>query len=61
MTGVDAVLLELDRQRLKVSRLIDLERIPRKPGQTLLSALIKSRDLAQGIVLQEGAVAVNDH
>ena len=52
MRGADAVLEGLDKERLRVSKLIDLSRLPEEKGQKLLCTIIEARDLAQSLCLQ---------
>jgi hypothetical protein len=46
MRGIEAVSEKLGEERFRVSRLIDLERLPEEEGRLLLNALIEVEDLA---------------
>ena len=46
MRGIESVTSALDTVRFKISRLIELERVPRTKGQALLDRVIEARDLA---------------
>lgn len=49
MKGIDSVTKDLNRTRYRVSRLIELERVPEDSGRKLLWKVIEAGDLAAAI------------
>ena len=57
MRGITFVTENLDRLRFRISRLIELERVPESEGRRLLWKILSARDLASKLErekLEEG-------
>lgn len=54
MKGIEHVAEQLDALRFRVSRLIELRRVPEGEGKLLWRHLVLDRDLARGMKEKEG-------